>query len=153
MRTTNLGRLLLLAFRWVDESLRASLEARGWPRITPSQSMLMANLDRAGTRTAELARRLGVSRQAAHQTVRELEDLGLVQQMEDPTNASAKLVCLTDEGERNVADALAIFADVEATLEHRVGTETVRALRRALESEWGDPIASPQHDARRPSGQ
>lgn len=97
----------------------------------------MANLDAGGTRTAELARRLGVSRQAAHQTVRELVDMGFVEQQPDSKNASAKLVCLTSVGERNVHDAFAIFAELEATLKQRLGTKDVCALRRALEKDWG----------------
>jgi DNA-binding MarR family transcriptional regulator len=118
MNEKNLGLLLLDAFRWMDASLRTSLQSRGWPDVTPAQSLLMANLDGTGTRTAELARRMGVSRQAAHQTVRELEKLGLVEQREDPSNASAKLV----------------------QLKGRIGASTVRALRRALEAPWGDPL-------------
>lgn len=141
MGVTNLGQLLLRAFRWMDDSLRATLEVRGWPQITPAQSLLFANLDAEGTRTSELARRLGVSRQAVHQTVRELERLGFVEQIPDPTNASAKLVCLTEAGRHNVAAALQAFQDLEAVLAQRIGEGRMASLRAVLERDWGDPIA------------
>lgn len=134
-----LGQLLLQAFRWMDDSLRATLAARGWPHITPAQSLVFAHLDHGGTRSAELARRIGVSRQAVHQTVRELEALGLVEQVPDPANASARLVRLTAEGRRNVAAALTAFADLEAELADRIGADMVAQLRAALERDWQQP--------------
>ena len=135
-----LGQLLLGAFRWFDRSLLATLEARGWPGLTQSQSNLMANLGEKGIRLSELARRIGVTRQAIHNTVKELEALGLVNPVVDPTNLSAKLVVLTPQGRENVKAALKAFQDIEASLESRLGPETVQALRHALERDWGDPI-------------
>jgi DNA-binding MarR family transcriptional regulator len=73
-----LGQLLLRAFRWFDESLIAALHAAGWPELTRAHSLVFAQLDTEGTRTAELARRAGISRQAIHQTIQELQRLGLV---------------------------------------------------------------------------
>ena len=41
-----------------------------------AHSLVFAQLDPAGTRTAEIARRAGISRQAVPQTVHELQRLG-----------------------------------------------------------------------------
>lgn len=139
----NLGRLLLGGFRWFDESLRLTLAARGGPTVTRAQSMLFAHLDRDGTRSSELARRLDVSRQAVHQVVRELEQLGLVEQIDDPSNRSAKLVRLTTTGARHVEEALAAFADIEAALADRIGNAAAAAIRAGLHADWGPPVAVP----------
>jgi DNA-binding MarR family transcriptional regulator len=137
---TNLGQLLLRAFRWFDERLIAALHAAGWPELTRAHSLVFAHLDPRGTRTAELARRAGISRQAVHQTVQELRRLGLVSLVPDPTNRSAKLVVPTDRGQASIRVAKATLANLEDELAQRLGRDHVQALRQALEADWGPTI-------------
>jgi len=139
-RATPLGRLLLDAFKWFDESLLASLSEQGWPEISRPQSMAMAYLDDEGTRISELARRLGVSRQAAQKSVKELEEAKLVRTAIDPTNSSAKTVVLTLQGKAIVAAALNAFAKIEVQLSRRLGSSDVAGLRRTLARDWGPPV-------------
>jgi len=135
-----MGRLLLEAFKWYDESLLASLKAQGWLEISHSQSIAMAYLENDGIRISELARRLGVSRQAAQKRVQELEKMKLVKTEIDPTNSSAKTVVLTIQGEKIVAAALATFAEIERQLSQRIANSDLANLRMALEVDWGAPI-------------
>jgi DNA-binding MarR family transcriptional regulator len=137
---TNLGQLLLRAFRWFDESLLNALHAAGWPELTRAHSLVFAHLDIKGTRTAELARRAGISRQAVHQTVQELQRLGLVRLVPDPTNRSAKLVVPTDRGQASIRVAKATLADLEGELAQRLGRGQLQSLRQALEADWGPTI-------------
>ncbi len=136
----NLGQLLLRAFRWFDESLLNALHAAGWPELTRAHSLVFAQLDSAGTRTAEIARRAGISRQAVHQTVQELQRLGLATLVLDPTNRSAKLVVPTDRGRDSIRVAKAALAKLEGELAQRLGRQRVQALRQALEADWGPAI-------------
>jgi DNA-binding MarR family transcriptional regulator len=138
----NLGQLLLRAFRWFDESLIAALHAAGWPELTRAHSLVFAQLDPGGTRTAEIARRAGISRQAVHQTVQELQRLGLVRLVPDPTNRSAKLVVATDRGRDSIGVAKTTLAKLEGELAQRLGRDQVQALRQALEADWGPTIDS-----------
>lgn len=138
----NLGQLLLRAFRWFDESLIAALHAAGWPELTRAHSLVFAQLDPGGTRTAEIARRAGISRQAVHQTVQELQRLGLVRLVPDPTNRSAKLVVPTDRGQASIGVAKTTLAKLEGELAQRLGRDQVQALRQALEADWGPTIDS-----------
>ena len=131
---------ILRAFHWFDRGMLATLAVRGHPELTRAQSLLLPHLEHEGTRSAELARRLDVSRQAVHQTVRELEGLGLVRQEPDPTNRSAKRVRRTPRGERVVAEARATFLELEAELAKRIGAQAMEDLRRALEKDWGEPL-------------
>jgi DNA-binding MarR family transcriptional regulator len=138
----NLGQLLLRAFRWFDESLIAALHAAGWPELTRAHSLVFAQLDPVGTRTAEIARRAGISRQAVHQTVQELQRLGLVRLVPDPTNRSAKLVVPTDRGRDSIGVAKTTLAKLEGELAQRLGRDQIQALRQALEADWGPTIDS-----------
>lgn len=133
--------LSLRAFRWFEEGVISRLNEAGWPKITRAHSLLFAHLDLEGTRPSELARRIGITRQAVHQTLEELVDDGLVELVPDPTSRRAKLVVLTPRGRRIVSDALAIFDELEDTLARRIGRKSVTQLRRALEADWGPPTA------------
>lgn len=135
-----IGRLLLDAFKWFDESLLVSLKEQGWPEISHSQSVVMAYLDSDGIRISELARRLGISRQAAQKSVSELEIAKLVKTEIDPTNLSAKTVVLTTQGKAIVTAALATFSEIEQQLSERVGVPDVAKMRITLEKDWGAPI-------------
>ncbi len=136
-RQAPLGQLLLQAFQWFDRGLLAALDARSFGAQTLAQSLVFAHLDTGGTRSTELARRIGVSRQAVHKTVGELEVRGYVTLEPDPDNRSAKLVTLSARGEQTMAAALEAFAALEAELARRLGTVRVRALRSTLEDDWG----------------
>ena len=134
-----MGQLLLQAFEWFDDGLTNELAAAGWPRQNRMQSLVFANLDVGGTRPADLARHLGVSRQAIHQTVATLEAAGLVSMQPDPSSGRSKLVMLTEQGRQIVDDALAAFRRLEAELAQRIGERKVAQLRAVLEDDWGIP--------------
>ena len=135
-----MGRLLLVAFRWFDDSLLATLKKNGWPELSHSQSLVMAQLLINPIRISELARRIRVTRQAAQKSVSELNQLGLVETHVDPTNSSAKIVKLTDNGRQNVEAAVEAFAEIETELSKRISPVAVAQLREAMEADWGDPI-------------
>lgn len=137
-----MGRLLLEAFNWFDQSLLASLKEQGWPELSHSQSMVMAYVGSEGIRISELARRLGVSRQAAQKSVKELERLKLLKTEIDPTNSSARNVRLTTQGKANVAAALNVFSEIEQQLSRRIGDSDLANMRRTLEKDWGAPIVA-----------
>ena len=98
----NLGRLLLDGFRWVDAALLAGLEDRLGIRLTSAQSQLFAEISLERSRQAELARLLGVSRQAVNELVRTLEAAGMVELVADPDSARSKLVKPTALGVESV---------------------------------------------------
>ena len=98
-----------------------------------------------GVRPAEIARRAGVSRQAIHQVIGDLQRKGLVQMRPDPTNRRAKLVFLTKRG-REFEEAVGkAEARVEQELSDRIGRGEVRLLRNALELDWGAAMKR-EHD-------
>lgn len=138
-----LARLLLDRFRWADKALRSRLAAKGWPEMTPAQSLVFASIDLDGTRPSELARRIGVSRQAVHQTITELVAVDLLTLTPDPADGRAKLAVVTDEGRRNIAAAQESLAEIEADLQTRIGAPAVAGLRAALSADWGSPDTGP----------
>lgn len=123
-----LAYLLLRASRWFDAVLRDELAARGWPRLTAAQSLVLAFLGPAGTPPATLARRLGTTRQATQDLVAGLVGHRLLEVVDDPARRRGRLVRLTAEGRTLAADAVRTLAALEAGLP----AGPARMLRRSL---------------------
>ncbi len=134
---------LLHAVYWFDESLQNHLEAAGWPRMSRTKSMIMINIADGVTRPIHIAANLGISRQAVHLALAELEQEGLVWLEPDPEDRRAKRVRYSDDprGIKMRDDALRSLHQVEEQLEARVGTEAYRQLCKVLRADWGCPPA------------
>ncbi|MCF6745808.1 hypothetical protein E9529_16295 [Blastococcus sp. KM273128] len=123
-----LARQLPLASRWFDARSRERLVELGWPPLSAGQTLLFAHLVPDGVTVAELARRLGNSRQATHEMVRGLVDLDLLCLQDDPRRRGGRLVLLTARGRVLFDDCARVLDDIEATLDRG----HTRALRRSL---------------------
>lgn len=128
---------LMRAFYWFDEGLQSALRARGWPSISRSQSITLANIALGVRRPAELARNLGVSRQAVSKMLREMSERGLITVRPDPNDRRAALVEFSDQSAALRGDALEVLGQMEKTLGDRIGHRSVKSLRIALAKDWG----------------
>ncbi|MEV8596949.1 MarR family winged helix-turn-helix transcriptional regulator [Streptomyces sp. NPDC052012] len=137
----HLPQLLGDARRWFEEGLLTAMEAAGATPVSPTQTQLFAVLDEEGTTVSELARRMGVTRQTAHQAVHGLVAAGLLEQAPDPASARRRLIRRTPEGQRAHRQAGAVLDRLEDELAARIGRDAVNALRAALEAPWGRPPA------------
>ncbi|MEV1026388.1 MarR family transcriptional regulator [Streptomyces sp. NPDC050264] len=138
----DLPQLLGEARRWFEEGMLAALEGEGVPAVTPPQVQLFAALDEDGTTVAELARRMGVTRQTVHQAVHSLVAGGLLEQVPDPSSARQRLIRRTAEGLHAHEQARRALDRLEERLADRIGAAAVAALRSALEEPWGEPPAA-----------
>lgn len=139
---TNLAQLLMRAFDWADQGLQNYLQSKGWPEITRAQSLVFVNIGEGITRPSEIAAKVGVTRQAIHQTINELVEAGFVTLEPDPADRRAKVLRYTEKGARIGQDALQGLAAVEELLAKRIGSEAVKALRGALSQDWAEPFQS-----------
>ena len=111
--------------------------AAGWPFLSRSQSLVFVSIDDEGTRPAELARRLGITRQSMQEVVKKLRDHDLVTVDVDPADGRATIVRLSDRAHLLGRDAAIISAGLERELAERIGDEALASLRGALERDWG----------------
>jgi DNA-binding MarR family transcriptional regulator len=128
-----LTRLLLEAFRSLDDEVIAALRDRGIPDLRPSQALALLLVDRTGTRLSVLAQRADVSKQAMMQLVDELAEIGCLRRTPDPADARAKIVRLTAKGLRHRAAARKAIASVESRARRRLGDRRFDALRGTLQ--------------------
>ncbi len=139
-RSTNLDQLVVRAFYWMDEGLQQNIRRRGGPSITHSQSLIIMSIGEGISRPSAIAERLGVSRQAIHQSLRELINVGIVELVPDPDDGRAKLARLSKTGAPIQLMALEILAELEDKLAQRIGKRRLKQLREALELDWGEPV-------------
>jgi DNA-binding MarR family transcriptional regulator len=139
-----LMRGLLRAYYWMDESLQNGLIQAGFQPRTRTQTMILINISNGITRAAELARVLGVSRQAIQQQINELERDDLVTQIPDPEDRRANRIVFSERGSELISAALASLRQAEQALAMRLGYDAVRHLRNALTADWGAVIGE-QH--------
>jgi DNA-binding MarR family transcriptional regulator len=143
VKRASVGQLLLKSARLLDERAldRVNREARKI-RLRPAHTSLFPHIDREGTRLTELARRLGVTKQAVGQLVTDLEGLGVLERVDDPADGRAKLVRFTDKGLKALHHGLSVLRGIEAALERRLGPERTQALHQAL-AEVVDELSRP----------
>lgn len=141
LKKTNLDQLLLRGFYWMDESLQRNLRAKGGPKVTHSQSMVILTIGEGIQRPSAIAERLGVSRQAVHQCLQELVRLRLVELVADPEDGRAKLVKLSKQGMPVRIVASEVLIALEHELGERIGRQNLKYLRKALEQDWGEPAS------------
>lgn len=150
-KAASLGHRLVRAARLFNEVALA--EFRRDPRFSfarPSHLTVMPHLDLDGTRLGELARRMGVSKQAAGQLVDELERRGIVERRPDPDDGRAKRVSFTDLGRDALLSGLGALSRAEAELTQEMDPTAVAALSDALEritSILEDRVGRLDHDA------
>ena len=140
-----LALLLLRASRWFDHQLLQGLQRQGWPQLSPAQSLVFAYLDPGGVSPAELARRLGHTRQATHQLITGLVALDLLARTPNPARRGGLLVILTPRGRTLTSDAQRLLAGLEDDL----GSDLVTRLRTTL-AVFDQPPPGAQSDQPRP---
>jgi len=131
---------LLQGFYWFDEGLQNYLQARGWPVVTRPQSMVMANLVLGVRRPSDIARNMGVSRQAIHATINQMIALDIVALVDDPTNRRVKIVAPTKTGETMRIDAQRSMVIMAEELDHRLGKAPLLKAAHLLAQDWGPPL-------------
>ncbi|WP_296595746.1 MarR family transcriptional regulator [Phenylobacterium sp.] len=131
---------LLRGFYWFDEGLQNYLQARGWPVVTRPQSMVMANLVLGVQRPSDIARNMGVSRQAIHATINQMVELGIVELVDDPKNGRVKLIAPTKMGETMRVDAQASMILMGEELGRRLGKPNFLKAAHLLAEDWGPPM-------------
>jgi DNA-binding MarR family transcriptional regulator len=131
-RHSNVGRLLNNAVNRFDNRVLELMMEAGHGGARYSHLNLTRNLDVWGTRTTELARRAGMTKQAMGEIVEQCEKLGLVGRCPDPTDARAKIVVFTDAGLEWLDAFRSALEKAEQEMRAEVGYLRVDAIASAL---------------------
>lgn len=110
-QTRELTELIFEVFRLHGELIAMGDRMVAPIDLTSARWQVLGSIDEAGQplTVPMIARHLGVTRQAVQRVVRDLEAHGLVRLSDNPHHKTAKLVELTEQGQRAVAEADRIF--------------------------------------------
>ncbi len=128
----NTSQLLRLPYQTFIDQLFMRLGGMGFNDIHPAHAIVFQLIGESGTRVTELAERSQLTKQYLGRMVTELEELGYLERVADPTDGRAKLVRLSPRGIELSRAAEAIIADIEADWSERLGADRYAGLRRAL---------------------
>lgn len=132
VRKFGFGRLLLLARRDFLNRLAEKMGDAGGASQVWSRGRLLPYIDIEGTRSTELAKRLGITKQAVARAVRELEDAGLLARSSDEADGRAWLITFTDSGLEYLLRMHEAIRKVERDYERELGRESVRLVKETL---------------------
>jgi DNA-binding MarR family transcriptional regulator len=124
---------MLRGFRAVDQVASAALLRAGFSGSGPAAWYLLHSIPPEGGRASELARELGVTKQAVGQTLSELLADGYVVKEKDPSDGRAQLIRLTPRGQAVVDAGEAALLDQEKGWGEHMGRTRMRALQATME--------------------
>lgn len=130
-RSFGIGRLFLLARRDFSHRLTQKMVGKHPDGHIPGHSLLPF-IELEGTRSTELAKRAGISKQAVAKVLKELEEAGLVTRAADQTDGRAQLVRFTEDGVSYILQIHAAIKSIEQEYEQLLGSEQLQALRNGL---------------------
>jgi DNA-binding MarR family transcriptional regulator len=128
----SVGALLRMAWTEVIEEVFVGLTAAGYEDLRPVHQPILRDLLTAGQRPTELATRLGLSKQAVNDMLRELEDKGYITLEPDPDDGRAKRTVVTERGRRLGNVATQLGREVGRRWEARVGRERYMIFEEVL---------------------
>jgi DNA-binding MarR family transcriptional regulator len=126
------ARLLLGAVDAMVGEVRDELIAAGHPGLTVANELAMQAVDGGVDSAADLARELGVTRQAAAKTIATLESLGYVERAADADDARRKRLTVSARGRDAVAIGAAAFDAAYRRWRDDVGHDAADATAEAL---------------------
>ena len=124
----NLGILLFVAYRALEQRAHDAVVAAGISDITLAQARVAARISPSGSRVADLAQQARVTKQSAGFLVEQLEANGYVERVADPSDRRARLVRLTPQADKVVSVANAEVDRALAEWEIHVGTDRLRKV-------------------------
>ena len=128
----NLGILLFVTYRALEQRAHDAVVAAGITDITPAQARIAARIGPHGTRVSDLAEQARVTKQSAGFLVEQLEAAGYVDRVRDPADGRARLVRLTSRADRVVAAANAEVERVLAEWTEHVGADRLQQVHETL---------------------
>ena len=129
--TPHIGVLLFVAYRAMEQEIYDTLHQQGF-HATLAQSRLTARISENGNRLTELAESAQVTKQTASALVDQLEALGYVARVPDPSDARARIIRLAPRGRRAQAAARRAEARILARWRDHLGERGTAQLERQL---------------------
>ena len=139
----DLGVALFIPYRYMEDRIFRALQDAGFDDWTLAQVRVFQRLAPDGSRLTDLADQAQMSKQSAGVLVDQLERLGYVRRVPDPTDGRARLIVIEERGRRAAEVAMATSSEILAEWTTFLGTRNFTLLHQILNQlrEITDPYA------------
>lgn len=137
--------LLRMAWESAIVEVHDGLVEAGFADVRPTHRIVLRDVLIGGLRPTELAARLGVSKQAANDVLREFEAGGYITLVPDPDDGRAKRIHATERGTALVHSASQISAAITARWAAQVGHQRLAHVEEVLREITMHPESLPVH--------
>ena len=134
----DLALLLLSGYRTLVDAAMDDLAARGHGDFRPVHEFAMRAIAAGADSASDLGRSTSVSKQAAAKTIAVLVDRGYVARERDPGDSRRMRLRVTGLGEEVLRQGEAVFEQLRADWERRIGARELAALEQRLTTLVGD---------------
>ncbi len=139
----NLGMALFIPYRYTEDRMFRAVRDAGFDDWTLAQCRVFQRIAPAGSRLTDLADQAQMSKQSAGVLVDQLERLGYVRRVPDPTDGRARMIVIEQRGRRAAEVAMATLEEILAEWKAYLGTRNFTLLQQILDQlrEITDPYA------------
>jgi DNA-binding MarR family transcriptional regulator len=129
----DLGVSLFIPYRYTEDRIFRALQDAGFDDWTLAQCRVFQRVAADGSRLTDLADQAQMSKQSAGVLVDQLEHLGYVRRVPDPTDGRARLIVIEDRGQQAVKVAKATLDEILSEWKEYLGTRNFTLLHEILD--------------------
>jgi DNA-binding MarR family transcriptional regulator len=139
----DLGVALFIPYRYMEDRIFRAIQDAGFDDWTLAQVRVFQRIAPDGSRLTDLADQAQMSKQSAGVLVDQLERLGYVRRVLDPTDGRARLIVIEERGRRAAEVATATSNEILSEWTAFLGTRNFTLLHQILDQlrEITDPYA------------
>jgi DNA-binding MarR family transcriptional regulator len=139
----DLGVALFIPYRYMEDRIFRAIQDAGFDDWTLAQVRVFQRLAPDGSRLTDLADQAQMSKQSAGVLVDQLERLGYVRRILDPTDGRARLIVIEERGRRAAEVAMTTSNEILSEWLAFLGTRNFTLLHQILDQlrEITDPYA------------
>ena len=132
-RRIDLGTLLFIPYRYTEDRMFQALQDAGFDDWTLAQCRVFQRVAQDGSRLTDLADQAQITKQSASVMVDQLERLGYVRRVPDPTDGRARLIVIEQRGRQAVEVAMATLEEILSEWKDYLGTRNFTLLHQILD--------------------
>ena len=121
-----------MAHRAFNELAIAKLRKMGHKALGVRHTVILPHIETKGTRSSELAKRAGITKQSTSRLVADLVKAGYLRLEVDPSDGRATLVAFTSDGLRYLEDAHQVKLSLEKAIAGAIGRSQLLKLQQSL---------------------
>jgi DNA-binding MarR family transcriptional regulator len=129
----DLGVLLFIPYRYTEDRIFRAIQDAGFDDWTLAQCRVFQRIAPDGSRLTDLADQAQMTKQSAGVMVDQLERLGYVRRVPDPTDGRARLIVFESRGQRVVEIAMATLDEILSEWKAYLGTRNFTLLHQILD--------------------